>query len=413
MTEKLISESGVDVGRVVVANSDEELTTCQEAKWELHITDADGKSVDNAGLSFYAELRGPAIIVPRVTYQGNGVYNMHFTPHTPGEYNVLIRLDFARHAGDQACTNENTSFMLAQKLPNAPETITVASKSNGTGPNRNGTVASHMCGEGTSRTDHERYTLGLPTGQWIEVSCKEPADDFEREACDIGLVEFVTGSIDKAIPDSPDRGQPENCQWERDYPKKEDPNYLWRAFSPTYSLFPTDELKNTWVHVMGDSIDRFMLSDTMCWLLNHKFAEEGRMWEVPYLDPTIEQPQNRLRTSVRVYHWPKANVTFSYYSFTKRVRIPHVRMYNDNYKAARQEWPGRTVHALWATIVPLTKMYRPSVFVLAYHLHPASEGLTDDIYRDTLKQTIGHLRSGPGQGTPIVWRRGTTTHMHR
>ncbi|KNC73340.1 hypothetical protein SARC_14100, partial [Sphaeroforma arctica JP610] len=72
------------------------------------------EQVDIPDLNIYAELRGPSIITPSIIYRNgpNAGYDVTFTPHVAGKYNVLIRLDHTRGVGDVSCTMDTTHLLL-------------------------------------------------------------------------------------------------------------------------------------------------------------------------------------------------------------------------------------------------------------------------------------------------------------
>eukprot|EP01134_Creolimax_fragrantissima_P002110 CFRG2110T1 len=368
--EELRKNSGVNLDALMVVGVDKPVTVCQTTIWEILYTREDSNSTATpAGLSFYAELRGQAIIVPNIKYDVvKGVYTITFTPHTPGTYTVLIRIDHARYLGDATCINEHTSFMLSEALPRAPTSVEINSNGNSRGAHVDDICEIVATGDHASEMDMIRNNK--PTGEWVKVSCKSPDSDAARKACELGLVEFVKGSFDEAIPDLYSNAINGSwCQWENGHT------------------------------ALGAGVTQF--------------GEQAKVWDLPYLDPTQNQRRHRLKTTVVVYHWPMANVTISYYSLTIRVRIPGWRMYDDVEGTARNEWPGSFILSLWAPLIPLTKMCHPSVFVMGTSLHPASAGFTDELYGETLRQLILHFKSGAGAGVPIIYRRTTSTFMNK
>ncbi|KNC86404.1 hypothetical protein SARC_01454 [Sphaeroforma arctica JP610] len=98
-TAALISQSAVSVKNSELKINSTRLTACQPVRWHIVARDKDNNLVTEGGESFYAELRGPAIILPVIRYTGEGIYSIEFTPFTPGKYQLQLRHDFSRFSG--------------------------------------------------------------------------------------------------------------------------------------------------------------------------------------------------------------------------------------------------------------------------------------------------------------------------
>ncbi|KNC77227.1 hypothetical protein SARC_10310 [Sphaeroforma arctica JP610] len=98
--DDVIGQSPVDPSqtRVVYANPDlgSELSkengkyaACEQANMYIVVKDKNGDRVTDGSQSWTVDLRGPAILTPEVRYLENGVYQITFTPFTPGAHATI------------------------------------------------------------------------------------------------------------------------------------------------------------------------------------------------------------------------------------------------------------------------------------------------------------------------------------
>ncbi|KNC78189.1 hypothetical protein SARC_09372 [Sphaeroforma arctica JP610] len=152
---------------------------------------------------------------------------------------------------------------------------------------------------------------------------------------------LCTGQYDKAIPDHIQPAMGGECGHEWPFHTR----YLWKDYlqDERLQIFPVDRLRNTWVHHIGDSIDRYMFELTLKYVLDAELKELGSVLPMRYLNPQNADPAKRFVHVLTVYHWPTANVTISYNAMTSAVHIKGYQMFDDTDTNAAPEYPGKVV----------------------------------------------------------------------
>ncbi|KNC81348.1 hypothetical protein SARC_06322 [Sphaeroforma arctica JP610] len=471
---EVLHEAGVSAEHTTVLGVQVQVPACEEVIWIIQpMTESGDKVPLSNRLVFQAEVRGPSVIVPTIKANADGTYHATFTPTVKGSYQVYIRLDLARGVGDTNCWREETHFMIAQVLPNGPSELKVTGPNDPTtcvklaearalSTTHTGEWRKVDCGAYTSPVEGEEGAgqnatdaseamdqgkVKLPKGWTEDESMKPVITDYIRKACKAGMVENVQGwygdALDKTL--GPDRfmdRRARGCQYGREsnqtHSKLQKANAAGTSLSnrdahpffpnvtdqnmPPLMFYPFDVqtaeamdygcMRNKWVHLWGDSLDRSALRDSIIPIYNEMLGEQCVDSSVPYVDTAVVDPHKRLRVDVVIHHWPKANITFSFMAVTKRIRAPDFYMFDDEKGHIRDTWPSFAIHQMWATVTPLTGMSRPSAFVFSLALHAAAHKVTTDAYDATLRNMHMWITSGAGKGVPVFWRRSTTTQHH-
>ncbi|KNC75407.1 hypothetical protein SARC_12065 [Sphaeroforma arctica JP610] len=159
------------------------------------------------------------------------------------------------------------------------------------------------------------------------------------------MVEHVNGIYDVLIPQAyshvPKFNDPTLCGWAYEHPLHS--TYMWKDYlaGKRVQWFPAAHLRNSWLHHMGDSIDRWMFKFTMRYVLDEELGEKGQVLLVRYLDPSLQSLLKRVHYEVTVYSWPLANVTISFAPFSRLVRIDGLSAFTDSDTRTGRRYPDR------------------------------------------------------------------------
>ena len=369
---------------------------------------------------------GPALYSPRVHAQSGsaGRYEFRVLLAEPGEYRVMIRLDFASDLGMCTCDAQHSVIRFQHLLSSRVEALSPPDLSAGTP------------GSSSHRPDDQ---LATPPGRWLRINCSARASGGPRPA-----------AVSRYINEACDSTGPARALISAPGSPSQQPLWLYAPSRGLWRVLPFDFVPrggSYWLHVEGDSTVLRGEKEDIVLLLNNGSAEAVHAQPVLCLDVwgNLTHARTEACGSPRARGYGKVSTHFvNLLNFSlENGGVLHVsyggaggapKNYSSTYRHCRlnsasgvdpveqlgalddscEGWDGVGA-AYWRALFALggdhTGRKRPDAIVVNFALHYASsETMCDGDYAAHWMFRAASLRKAFGDGA-VVWHTGLATQF--